>query len=295
MTCCANITGYHEIQDERITAPVFSNANPLLLLLPLHKKQEDLTNKSILFDLLRKGVCLSAQKSQHCSSHGKKNHQAHLFSFSFLWSRGVQKEDFCSQVQHTNLACIEIQSVLVSFNTKYSVTSSHMAFARWNCCCWLYTLVFHSLCHFGCCKISSRLHVCSDKEIDRNLIAWKLSNCWANDATTHNMAQTPFFNACNYLSAPEQPNYLLIQNLEGDYERSSLAGQASWTLNTDEWRPQLVVVRAIKGIRHRIIWMEKITSFELPEKNVICKVIYVVSALFYVLPCCSYSGKKGLW
>ena len=60
MTCCANIAGYHEIQDERITAPVFSNANPLVL--PLHKKQEDLTNKSILFDLLRKGVCLSAQK-----------------------------------------------------------------------------------------------------------------------------------------------------------------------------------------------------------------------------------------
>ena len=107
MTCCANIAGYHEIQDERITAPVFSNANPLLL--PLHKKQEDLTNKSILFDLLRKGVCLSAQKISALFLSWKKNHQAHLFSFSSLWSRRVQKEDFCSQVQHTNLAYIDTE------------------------------------------------------------------------------------------------------------------------------------------------------------------------------------------
>ena len=94
MTCCANITGYHEIQDERITAPVFSNANPLLLLLPLHKKQEDLTNKSILFDLLRKGVCLSAQKSQHCSSHGKKITKHIYFHFRSFGPEECKKRTF---------------------------------------------------------------------------------------------------------------------------------------------------------------------------------------------------------
>lgn len=90
----------------------------------------------------RASVFLSPKKSQHCSSWKKKSPSTFIFIFVSFWSRGqrVQKEDFCSQVQHTNLAvctgrpcmCLILHQIYTVWPRRWIWPKSHMAFARWS-------------------------------------------------------------------------------------------------------------------------------------------------------------------